>query len=126
MSVQDKLAKYRNAERELARQLALMETLKHDSEIQREMEFEEALNKLLEETGVSARDLVALLAPNAPVAVAAVAEEDAAPKRTRKLQVWTNPYTGEVVESRGGNHKQLKAWSAQYGKDTVRSWLQDN
>lgn len=121
----NKLAKYRNLERELARQLALMESMKHDADVQREMEFEESLTALLQEFGVSNRDLVALLSP-ACAAVQAVATEETKPARTRKLQVWNNPHTGEVVESRGGNHKQLKAWSAQYGKDTVRSWLQND
>jgi hypothetical protein len=29
----------------------------------------------------------------------------------------------EVVETKGGNHKVLKEWKAEYGSDTVESWL---
>ncbi|MCS9086840.1 transcriptional regulator, partial [Pseudomonas aeruginosa] len=34
------------------------------------------------------------------------------------------PDTGEVVETKGGNHKVLKAWKEQYGAQTVDGWLQ--
>ncbi|EPG5989341.1 transcriptional regulator, partial [Pseudomonas aeruginosa] len=27
-------------------------------------------------------------------------------------------------ETKGGNHKVLKAWKEQYGSETVESWLQ--
>ena len=44
-------------------------------------------------------------------------------RRKRKLKVYRNPETGEVVETRGGNQKTLKAWKEQYGAETVDSWL---
>ena len=44
---------------------------------------------------------------------------------TRKLQVYKNPHTGEVVETRGANHKTLKEWREEYGADKVRSWKTD-
>jgi len=31
--------------------------------------------------------------------------------------------TGEVVETKGGNHKTLKEWKSKYGSDKVESWL---
>lgn len=34
-----------------------------------------------------------------------------------------NPHTGEFIETKGGNHKGLKAWKVQYGAETVESWL---
>jgi hypothetical protein len=39
------------------------------------------------------------------------------------VKVYKNPHTGEVVETKGGNHKTLKEWKAEYGSDTVESWL---
>lgn len=39
-------------------------------------------------------------------------------------QVYKNPNTDEVVETKGGNHKVLKAWREQYGVEAVDSWLQ--
>ncbi|MDG9812333.1 transcriptional regulator, partial [Pseudomonas juntendi] len=28
-----------------------------------------------------------------------------------------------IIETKGGNHKLLKEWKAQYGADEVESWL---
>lgn len=33
------------------------------------------------------------------------------------------PHTGEFIETKGGNHKGLKAWKVQYGAETFESWL---
>lgn len=38
------------------------------------------------------------------------------------MKVYKNPLTGEIVETKGGNHKLLKAWKAQFGAE-VESWL---
>ncbi|MBN0809937.1 DNA binding protein, partial [Pseudomonas aeruginosa] len=45
-------------------------------------------------------------------------------RRERALKRYKNPNNGEVVETKGGNHKVLKAWKEQYGAETVESWLQ--
>jgi hypothetical protein len=39
------------------------------------------------------------------------------------FKVYKNPHTGEVVETKGGNHNQLKEWKAEHDSDTVESWL---
>jgi hypothetical protein len=39
------------------------------------------------------------------------------------FKVYKNPHTGEVVETKGGNHNQLKEWKAEHGSETVESWL---
>jgi len=39
------------------------------------------------------------------------------------VKVYKNPESGEVVETKGGNHKALKEWKAKYGSATVESWL---
>jgi len=41
------------------------------------------------------------------------------------FKVYKNPHTGtgEVVETKGGNHNQLKEWKAEHGSATVESWL---
>jgi hypothetical protein len=43
-------------------------------------------------------------------------------RRRRKLKIYTNPVTGEVVKTRGANHKILKAWKAEHGAATVEGW----
>jgi len=40
------------------------------------------------------------------------------------IKRYKNPNTGEVIETKGGNHKVLKAWKAEHGNTTVESWLQ--
>ncbi|OTH38125.1 transcriptional regulator, partial [Pseudomonas aeruginosa] len=41
------------------------------------------------------------------------------------VKVYRNPETGEVVETKGGNHRVLKSWKEQHGAKTVNSWLQE-
>ena len=70
------------------------------------------------------RDVIALLDPQAAGRKSAPAV--AAVKGTRKardLKVFKNPHTGEIVETKGGNHKLLKAWKAEHGAAEVESWL---
>ncbi|MGY8832516.1 MAG: DNA binding protein, partial [Pseudomonadales bacterium] len=38
--------------------------------------------------------------------------------------VYKNPNNGEVVETKGGNNKVLKAWKAEHGAAVVDGWLQ--
>ena len=44
-------------------------------------------------------------------------------RRPRTLKVYIYPHTGEVVETKGGNHKTLKEWKTEHGAATVESWL---
>jgi hypothetical protein len=120
-----KLAEFRELEKHLAEQLAALEALKGDSGLQREIEFEQKLRELLAEYSYSLREIVALLDPKAstrrgPVGI--VAPEKSS-RRARQTKQYNNPHTGEVIETKGGNHKQLKEWKAEYGADTVESWL---
>ncbi|GAB0062957.1 hypothetical protein IBA8401_39870 [Pseudomonas syringae] len=43
-------------------------------------------------------------------------------RKPRDLEVYKNPNTGEVIETKGGNHKALKQWNAEYGADVVEGW----
>lgn len=42
--------------------------------------------------------------------------------RARPTQVYNNPHTGEVVETRGANHKKLREWRLAHGSEEVSSW----
>jgi hypothetical protein len=44
-------------------------------------------------------------------------------RKPRELKIYKNPHTGEVVETKGGNHKTLKEWKTKHGSDVVESWL---
>ena len=117
-----RLAEFRELERKLADQLAELEALKGSSELQREIEFETKLRDLLNKYGFSLRDIINILDPQASRrAVPAVAEK--APRRARQVKQYKNPHNGEIIETKGGNHKLLKEWKAQYGGDVVEGWL---
>lgn len=40
----------------------------------------------------------------------------------RPLMRYRNALTGEVLETKGANHKTLREWKAAYGQDLVESW----
>lgn len=116
-----RLAEFRAAEKALQEQLAQLEALKNDAGLKKEIEFEEKLKGLMGHYGKSLRDVVAILDPG-KVASKTVA----APKQTRKprvVKVYENPHTGELIETKGGNHRGLKAWKAEHGAATVESWV---
>ena len=119
-----KLAEFRELENYLALQLAALESMKGDSGLQREIEFERKLRGLLGEYSYSLRNIISLLDPNAashrsPVGIAAPAKGT---RRARQPKQYHNPHTGEVIETKGGNHTQLKQWKAEHGFDVVESW----
>ncbi|MBC2693295.1 MULTISPECIES: histone-like nucleoid-structuring protein, MvaT/MvaU family [Pseudomonas] len=116
-----RLAEFRKLEQQLAEQLAELESMKSDSGLKAEMEFESKLRALLGEYGFSLQNVISLLDPHAgrrsPVA--------AAPKTVRKardVKIYKNPNSGELIETKGGNHRHLKEWKAEFGADIVESW----
>ncbi len=114
-----KLLEFRKAERELREQLARLESLKHDTELKREMEFEEQLKALLKEYGFGLQQIVDILDPPQ----VHIPQRDIG-RRVRRLQIWKNPITGEVLQTKSGNNKTLKAWKAEHGESFVNTWLQ--
>lgn len=118
-----RLAEFRKLEQQLAQHLAELESLKNDSGLQKEIEFETKLRALLGEYSFSLKDVINILDPhaarrNSTQAVAPVKAQ----RKARDMKVYKNPHTGELVETKGGNHKQLKQWKAEHGADTVESW----
>ncbi|MBF8803500.1 histone-like nucleoid-structuring protein, MvaT/MvaU family [Pseudomonas asiatica] len=118
-----RLAEFRQLEQKLAAQLAELEAMKGSSELQKEIEFEQKLRDLLAKYGYSLRDIINLLDPQASRRVAASAPLEKAPRRARQVKQYKNPHNGEIIETKGGNHKLLKEWKNQYGSDVVEGWL---
>ncbi|EKT4451386.1 DNA binding protein [Pseudomonas putida] len=118
-----RLAEFRQLEQKLAAQLAELEAMKGSSELQHEIEFETKLRDLLAKYGFSLRDIINLLDPQSGRRTAATAVVEKAPRRARQVKKYKNPHSGEVIETKGGNHRQLKEWKAEYGSDEVESWL---
>ena len=115
-----RLAEFRAAEKALQEQLAQLEALKNDAGLKKEIKFEEKLQHLMKTYGKSLRDIIAILDPNP-----SASKGGAAPKqrKARVLKVYQNPHTGELIETKGGNHRGLKAWKEEYGAATVDTWL---
>ncbi|MDI3373703.1 DNA binding protein [Pseudomonas sp. V104_6] len=118
-----RLAEFRQLEKQLAAQLAELESLKGSSELQAEIQFETKLRDLLAEYGYSLRDIINILDPQANRRAAAPAAVEKTPRRARQVKQYKNPHNGEIIETKGGNHKLLKEWKAEYGSDVVEGWL---
>lgn len=119
-----RLAEFRAAEKALQEQLAQLESMKNDAGLKREIEFEQKLLDMMKHYDKSLRDIVALLDPGKTATPRATAASTA-PKsrRARVVKVYEHPETGELIETKGGNHRGLRAWKDQYGADTVESWV---
>jgi hypothetical protein len=117
-----KLAEFRQLERHLAEQLQALEALKGDDGLKKEIEFETKLRALLGEYGYSLKDVVNLLDPHSGRRAPA-SQSQSSTRKPRQVKVYKNPHTGELIETKGGNHKGLKEWKAEHGSDTVESWL---
>lgn len=117
-----KLAEFRQLEKHLAEQLQALEALKGDAGLKKEIEFESKLRNLLAEYGYSLPNVINLLDPQARQR-APTTQSQAGTRKPRQVKVYKNPNTGEIIETKGGNHKGLKEWKAEHGSDTVESWL---
>ncbi|GAA0557209.1 histone-like nucleoid-structuring protein, MvaT/MvaU family [Halomonas salifodinae] len=116
---------YLQQEQQLKALQEQLDKLQNDPRLKAELEFKEKLEALMQEFNKSAKEVIELLDPKpaAKAAAAPAAASTGGGRRKRKLKIYKNPTTGEVVETRGGNHKTLKAWKEAHGADTVESWL---
>lgn len=116
------IAEYRQTElaiEELKQRLAAMDS---DESLKKEKAFDEKLRALMGEYGKSLRDIIQLLDPERLKSDKKAGTTKG--KRSRKVQVFKNAETGEVIRTKGGNHLGLKEWKAKYGADVVASWRQ--
>lgn len=117
------LSNYMQMEQQLKQIQSELDKLQNDDRLKAELEFKEKLESLMREFDKSAADVIALLNPKPAAQASAAAPASGGTRRKRKLKIYKNPHTGEVVETRGGNQKTLKAWKDEHGSDTVESWL---
>jgi len=118
-----RIAEFRALEQQLAAQLAELEKLKNDQGLKREIEFEQKLRALLGEYGYSLSHIIAILDPQAARHRSAPVAQSKGSRKPRQVKTYKNPHSGEVVETKGGNHKTLKEWKAEFGSDEVESWV---
>ncbi|SFU88924.1 histone-like nucleoid-structuring protein, MvaT/MvaU family [Halomonas korlensis] len=118
------LSEYMQMEQQLKQLQQNLDKLQNDDRLKAELEFKEKLEALMRDFDKSAAEVIALLDPKS--GSGAASSKSSAPstgRRKRKLKIYKNPNTGEVVETRGGNQKTLKTWKDEHGNDTVESWL---
>ena len=113
---------YRNTEEAIKELQERLQSLSADDRLKKELEFDQKLRGLMGEYNKSLRDVIALLDPSAGKQTVKAARTSA--RAPRELKVYKNPNTGETVETKGGNHKTLKAWKEKWGAEAVQSWLQ--
>jgi len=118
-----RLAEFRELERNLAAQLAELESMKNDVGLKKEIEFEKKLRGLLESYGYSLRDVINILDPQASHRTPPVAASKVTQRKPREVKIYKNPHNGELIETKGGNHRLLKQWKQEHGADVVDSWL---
>lgn len=97
--------------------------LKQSDALKKEIEFKELLEATMKEYDMSASDVLNMLDPKR--LEQPKQETQGRMRRKRKLKTYKNPHTGEIVETRGGNQKTLKAWKGEHGAEEVESWLID-
>ncbi|MGM0985091.1 MAG: histone-like nucleoid-structuring protein, MvaT/MvaU family [Pseudomonadota bacterium] len=112
---------YLQKEQQLKQLQEELENLKNDERLKTELDFKNHLEDLMREFDKSASDVIKLLNPKQATANASGTTSTGRAKR--KLKIYKNPNTGEVIETRGGNQKTLKAWKEEYGAETVEGWL---
>lgn len=117
-----KLSEFRQLEKHLAEQLQALEALKGDADLKQEIEFEAKLRDLLATYGFSLKDVINLLDPQANRRPPTAALKTGS-RKPRQVKIYKNPHTGEMVETKGGNHKTLEEWKAKYVASSVEAWL---
>ena len=117
-----RLAEYRKLEEQLKAQMAELEAMKSDKSLKKDMEFEDKLRSLMGEYNITLPSLINILDPQLGARRAPV-HLSQPQRRTRLVKTYKNPHSGEVVETKGGNHKVLKSWKAEYGADEVEGWI---
>ncbi len=113
---------YMEKEQQLKQLQEELEKLKNDERLKAELDFKNHLEALMREFNKSAAEVIKLLDPT-PTAYKSYSSTKSTGRAKRKLKIYKNPNTGEVVETRGGNQKTLKIWKDEYGAETVESWL---
>jgi len=115
------LATYAQREAEVKRLQEQLEKMQGDPRLQKAVEFQKEVTALMEKYEISADDAVHIIKPELAEQGASKVSDN---KPKRRLKLYTNPHTGEKVETRGGNHKTIKAWKEQYGDEEVNGWAQ--
>lgn len=104
-----------------------LKSIEKSAAFKKENAVSRALNNLMKKHGCSKNDLISILQGQDESSAKRGKKANAtsgASRKPRKLKIFRNPNTGETVETRGGNHKVLKAWKAEYNLTSIDDWLE--
>jgi len=110
-------------EKQMAQLEKELKNIENSPAFKKENAVKRALSSLMKKHAYSQNDLIALLQDDQTESLKRRKKPAATKRKPRKLKVFKNPETGETVETRGGNHKILKAWKAQYSLNNIDDWL---
>lgn len=99
--------------------------LEQDQALKGELEFENKVRDLMKEYEKAPKDVLQILSAIDPTIAGGKATAAGGGRAKRPMKTYKNPHTGEVVQTRGGNHKTLNEWRKKHGKEAVQSWQQD-
>lgn len=121
------LSEYMKKEQLMKQLREELQQLEQDQRLKSELQFKEKLEELMQAHEKTASDVIAMLDPESlhdDKRAGNATNAQSGSRRKRKLKVYRNPHSGEVVKTRGGNQKTLKAWKEEYGSETVEQWLE--
>ena len=100
-----------------------LKSIERSSAFKKENAISKALNNLMRKHGCTKNDLISILQHDIAAPAKRSVASSSKSRKPRKLKVFKNPNTGETVETRGGNHKVLKAWKSEYNLANIDEWL---
>jgi DNA-binding protein H-NS len=122
MNTTSKVHELRQLEASIAELTARAQELQ--PQVQAHMEVFKSITEQCDARGISRREMALELCPELATGARTQAAGGKKTRRARTVKVYKNPHNGEVIETKGGNHKALKGWKEQFGADVVESWVQ--
>ncbi len=116
-----RLAEFRALEAQIADELARLETMKADEKLKAEMDFERKLIGLMAAYDKNLRDIIMILDPHVGRG-SPKSDEGKGNRKPREVKIYEHPDSKERIETKGGNHKTLRAWKEEHGSEMVESW----
>ncbi|WP_404822120.1 histone-like nucleoid-structuring protein, MvaT/MvaU family [Pseudomonas khavaziana] len=93
----------------MATQLADLKSIKSDIGLKKEIDFETKLRALLNKYGFSLNQIISILDPESSRGT--LKRTGVTPKNSSKpriVKIYKKPDSGELIETKGSNHRQLK------------------
>lgn len=118
------IAEFRQTEEAIKELHARLEQLKSDERLIRELEFADELKQLMIRYDRNELAVLNVLFPDQNYPAPRKRHDEPKQRRVRRVKIYRNPHTNEVIETKGGNHRTLKEWKATWGAEEVESWAQ--